>query len=230
MARTICGAARPIKPTGPAPATAAPPRSATVVSPRMRVRVTGNPSVAATDSPRLRRLSPRPWKRHKTAPIRKGQNTARTTPISRSPTDPVDHARRASRDRLLFKTSALTSPINRAASATPARMSARGFMATGPNDEIRKTNPAVMAQPMIAGSTKLPGSVPTPAYTAITTARAAPAFMPKIWGSASGFRVCPWINAPAPPSATPVSKARTVRGTRSPPISTTRSLNAMFAA
>ena len=48
----------------------------------------------------------------------------------------------------------------------------------------------------------------------VTTARAAPLVTPRMPGSASGLRVTPCITAPDSPSAAPISRARSVRGTR----------------
>ena len=47
-----------------------------------------------------------------------------------------------------------------------------------------------------------------------TTASAAPAFTPRMPGSASGLRAMPCMPAPASPSAAPISRPATVRGTR----------------
>jgi hypothetical protein len=49
---------------------------------------------------------------------------------------------------------------------------------------------------------------------AATTAKAAPALMPRIPGSARALRVVPCISAPAAPSAAPTSSPSSVRGTR----------------
>ena len=48
----------------------------------------------------------------------------------------------------------------------------------------------------------------------VTTARAAPLVTPRMPGSASGLRVTPCITAPDSPSAAPISRASSVRGTR----------------
>ena len=42
----------------------------------------------------------------------------------------------------------------------------------------------------------------------------APALTPRMPGSASGFRVTPWITAPARPNAAPASRPTIVRGMR----------------
>ena len=107
--------------------------------------------------------------------------------------------------------------------AAPASTMLSGLAAVDPVEDRAKTAAVTSAQPISAGHTYPVGESVQPNTRESTTAAAAPALIPRIPGSVSGLRVCPWMTVPAAPRAAPTSRASTVRGSRSSPMTTTSS-------
>ena len=140
-------------------------------------------------------------------------STAMITPVSRPASDPTIQKRYSSSVLVSKISTALVSEMSMAVRTAPASASRIALGPSRPEPSTR-TSTAVAPAPASA-KTAYPVADPTPrSEMAITTAKAAPALMPRVPGSASALRVVPCISAPAAPSAAPTSSPSSVRGTR----------------
>ena len=71
------------------------------------------------------------------------------------------------------------------------------------------------AAPKKANQTYPAGLTMSATYIAVTIAKAAPAFTPKMPGAPNGLRVIPWVSAPATARQEPAANPRIVLGKRS---------------
>ena len=99
-------------------------------------------------------------------------------------------------------------------SATPHKVTFIGVNPERPAEESSNINRNNNAPPVDASSGRPTGKA-SPSAVAATTARAAPAFKPKICGSPNGLRMTACNKAPATPREAPVSNAAANRGKRS---------------
>ena len=177
--------------------------------PTSRARRVSTPMEAAISSPRFNTFNCRAVTSAATTPTTMNGATPVKTVTSRPAIEPAFQNRMRSRLSSFVNTMALVMALSTADKAVPPSKILTGLMPLNENTMMV----AIMA-PTNAAITVPATLVTCKKVNDTTTANAAPALMPKIPGSASGFRVWPWINVPAVPKAAPTTMPRIVRGIR----------------
>ncbi len=177
-----------------------------------RTRATEVPRLCAISSPRARVLSGLDSARAPTNATPTRAIAGHTRSVSRPAREPSDQKRTWSRVPALRITSPEVTPPSVAAKAVPARTRRSG------DDPFRQDREITTARESAAPSIPAPAVARAPVQPntvmARTTSSEAPAFTPRIPGSARGLRVRDWMSAPATPRAAPTTIPRMVRGRR----------------
>jgi hypothetical protein len=204
-----------MKPIGPVPAVAAPASSVTATRLRVWVRAALPPMDFARSSPSAVAFSDLLSAAQIITPTTMNGAIAAATASGRPSNAPVSQNRMLSnargwRSRMVNEMPSITAPTAMPASSTRTGVGvARRVHPTAYTRTMATSAPAKANQMYDQMSCNPRNAM------AATTNRLAPELMPRTWVSASGLRATAWMTAPDKPSATPATRASTVRGMRS---------------